>query len=129
VEELASAQVRFANGASLILEVSWLLHHKVPPGQYEDMQLWLYGTRGGAHWPSDEILRSDAGQQQTIDACLECTADPLPPHARECVAFAEAIGTGAPSPVPAEQSLDLMSVLQGLYRSAAENREVRLDGE
>ena len=127
VEEFAAAQVRFANGASLILETSWLLHHKIPPAEYEDMQLWLYGTRGGAHWPSDEILRSDGASQQTIDARLEVEKDPLPPHARECVAFADAIVNRRPSPVPAEQSLDLMSILQGLYRSAAEGREVRLD--
>jgi hypothetical protein len=40
--------VRFENGATLILEVSWLLHHKTAG---EDMQMWLYGTKGGAQWP------------------------------------------------------------------------------
>jgi predicted dehydrogenase len=127
VEEFAAATVRFANGASLMLEVSWLLHHKVPPGEYEDMQVWLYGTRGGAHWPRVEIYTSDGSKQEFRDACVRCEPDPLSGHPRECVAFAEAIVEGKPSPVPAEQSLDLMSILQGLYRSAEEGREVRLD--
>jgi predicted dehydrogenase len=128
VEELALGTVRFDNGASLVLEVSWLLHHKIPPEQYEDMQMWLYGTRGGAHWPSDEILRSDGEKQELIDARLKCADDPLRPHARECVAFAEAIVEGKPSPVPAEQALELMSILQGLYRSAEEGCEVKVQG-
>lgn len=38
VEEFAAAFVRFANGATLVLEVSWMLHHKTTG---EDMQMWL----------------------------------------------------------------------------------------
>ncbi|MBZ0289873.1 MAG: Gfo/Idh/MocA family oxidoreductase, partial [Anaerolineae bacterium] len=56
VEEFAAAFVRFANGATLMLEVSWLLHHNTPS---EDMQMWLYGTGGGAHWPKVEIYTTN----------------------------------------------------------------------
>ncbi len=47
-------------------------------------------------------------------------------HAAECVAFAEAIANGKPSPVPAEQSRDVMLILDGLYQSAARGGEFRL---
>jgi predicted dehydrogenase len=126
VEEFASALVRFDNGASVVLEVSWLLHHHVPEGQYEDMQVWLYGEKGGANWPANQLLSSDPATQQ-----FRTTTAPPPDktsaHARECQAFAEAVALGKPSPVPAEQSLHLMAVLQGLYESAQAGREVSLN--
>jgi predicted dehydrogenase len=50
------------------------------------------------------------------------------PHARECMAFAEAIANDLPSPIAAEQSLHVMSILDGLYRSAASGKEVFLNG-
>lgn len=36
-------------------------------------------------------------------------------------------GDGSPSPVPAEQSLQVMAVLDGIYRSQQVGGEVRLD--
>ena len=56
VEDFASAFVRFNNGAVLILEVSWMLHHET---DMEDMQIWLYGKNGGLHWPKCEKISSD----------------------------------------------------------------------
>ena len=50
----------------------------------------------------------------------------LEAHAEECKVFAQAIAEGRPSPVPAEQSLDVMAILDGLYRSAEARREVVL---
>lgn len=123
VEEFAAAFVRFANGATLILEVSWLLHHKTTG---EDMQMWLYGDRGGAHWPSNEILTTNYQTRQHLNTQL-VHAEGGEPHAKECMAFAEAVALGKPSPVPAEQSLDVIAVLDGLYRSAESGKEVRIE--
>jgi predicted dehydrogenase len=58
---------------------------------------------------------------------LKITRDALKPHAQECVEFAQAIVAGAPSPVPAEQSLQVMTILDGVYRSQQVGGEVRLD--
>ena len=123
VEEFAAAMVRFDNGASLVLEVSWLLHHKVPGDKADDMQMWLYGERGGAHWPANDVHTSDYAKQQFLTASF-AAGEGGGAHARECVAFAEAVVTGKPSPVPAEQSLHLMGILQGLYQSAEAGREI-----
>jgi predicted dehydrogenase len=43
------------------------------------------------------------------------------------VEFARAVADGLPSPVPAEQSLQVMKILDGIYRSQAEGQEIRLD--
>jgi predicted dehydrogenase len=122
VEEFAAAFVRFDTGATLILEVSWLLHH---PTTGEDMQMWLYGTQAGVHWPSNQIMRSDNETKQFMNTQL-LNAEPGEPHAKECMAFAEAVAAGGPSPVPAEQSLDVIAILDGLYRSAAAGKEIVL---
>lgn len=125
VEEFATAFVRFANGATLILEVSWLLHHNT---EVEDTQMWLYGTRGGSHWPKCEIYETNHAARQLYNRSLQLTEDALPPHAQQCVEFAQAIVAGAPSPVPAEQSLQVAMILDAVYRSQESGREVRLDG-
>jgi predicted dehydrogenase len=124
VEDFAAAFVRFDNGATLVLEVSWLLHHDI---QGEDMQMWLYGTEGGCHWPKAEFYQSNYQTRQHYNRTLKLTRDAMEPHAFECVEFARAVAEGAPSPVPAEQSLQVLAILDGIYRSQREGREVQLE--
>lgn len=126
VEEFAAAFVRFANGATLVLEVSWALHHDTP---VEDMQMWLYGRDGGAHWPSATLMSTGYSTRQLYTTGLQVTGSEMPPHALECVEFAAALAAGLPSPVPPEQSLQVMEILDGVYRSQALGREIRLDEE
>ncbi|MBI4557963.1 MAG: Gfo/Idh/MocA family oxidoreductase [Candidatus Hydrogenedentes bacterium] len=123
VEEFAAAFVRFENGATLILEVSWLLNHKTTG---EDMQMWLYGDKAGAHWPTNEILTTNNKTCQQLNTQL-IRQEAGEPHAKECMAFAEAVAKGLPSPVPAEDSLDVITILDGLYRSALAGKEIRLN--
>lgn len=124
VEDFASAFVRFDNGATLILEVSWLIHHNTTG---EDMQMWLYGSEGGSHWPKGEFLSTNYATQQFRNSSITLTGDKMEPHALECVEFARAVSEGAPSPVPAEQSLQVMSILDGIYRSQEAGREVSVN--
>jgi predicted dehydrogenase len=124
VEEFAAAFVRFDNGATLILEVAWLLHHDTTS---EDMQMWLYGNKGGCHWPSGQFLSSNYATKQLYNNTLKNTRDVMEAHAFECFEFAQAITNGKPSPVPPEHSLQVLSILNGIYRSQSEGREVRLE--
>ena len=125
VEDFAAAFVRFENGATLVLEVSWMLHHETGE-RAEDMQMWLYGTQGGCHWPRCEIYQSNNETTQHYNRTLKITRDALEAHAQECVEFAQAIVDGAPSPVPAEQSMQVMAILDGVYRSQQTGREVEV---
>lgn len=121
VEDFATGFVRFENGATLVIEVSWLLHHNT---MGEDMQIWLYGKDGGAHWPKAEFLATNYATRQLYNRTLQVVRDQMEPHALECVEFARAVAEGAPSPVPPEQSLLVMAILDGIYRSQREGREV-----
>ncbi|HXF63328.1 MAG TPA: Gfo/Idh/MocA family oxidoreductase, partial [Caldilineaceae bacterium] len=124
VEDFAAAFVRFENGATLVLEVSWLLHHDT---EGEDMQIWLYGTQGGCHWPKGDFLSSNYTTRQLYNRTLKLTRDPMEPHALECVEFARAVAEGRPSPVPAEQSLQVLAILDAIYRSQREGKEVPVE--
>jgi predicted dehydrogenase len=124
VEDFAAAFVRFENGATLILEVSWLLHHDTPT---EEGKVWLYGTEGGCVWPKAEFMHSHYDTRQLSNRSLLLTEDKMEPHALECVEFAKAVTEGLPSPVPAEHSLYVQTILDGIYRSQETGREVRLD--
>lgn len=125
VEEFAAAFIRFETGATMILETSWFLHHNTE-GAFEDMQMWLYGSKGGSHWPKCEIYSSNNDRHQYYNTRLMRTKDKLDSHAQECVEFAQAIKAGAPSPVPAEQSLAVMTILDGVYQSHKTGGEVKI---
>jgi predicted dehydrogenase len=122
VEDFAAAFVRFENGATLILEVSWLLHHT----PHEDSRVWLYGTEGGCEWPKAEFLDTNYANRQLNTRTLQLIQDAMEPHALECVEFARAIAEGLPSPVPAEHSLYVQTILDGIYRSQQTGREVEI---
>lgn len=124
VEEFAAAFVRFDTGASLILETSWMLHHRE---EWEENCIYLYGTKGGARWPQNEIATTNFKTRRYQDVKLCPVSGGMEAHAAECVAFARAIVEGKPSPVPAEESLDVVSILDGVYRSAGSAKEVVLE--
>jgi predicted dehydrogenase len=119
VEDFAVAFVRFANGAVLSLETSWLAFQP----EHEVLRLQCYGTRGGAIWP-DGVLAGET-DRQPWDRRLEELPKIKAFHA-EILQFALAVRDGLPSPVPPEESLRVAAILEGLYRSAREQREVSL---
>ena len=124
VEDFAAAFVRFENGATLMLEVSWLLHHN---DKSESSRIWLYGTEGGCEWPEALFVETDYRTQQLVNRSLLLTEDTLEPHALECVEFARAVAEGLPSPVPAEHSLYVQAILDGIYRSQESGCEVSVN--
>ena len=118
VEDFAAGFIRFANGAALSLECSWLANIKEP----EFTKITLMGTEAGAEWPELTIHSESAGS--TTDTALKFPDDKVGGHQKEIAAFADAILTGKPSPVPTEQSLNVIRVLDGLYRSHEAGGEV-----
>jgi predicted dehydrogenase len=82
------------------------------------------GTDAGAEWPELEVFGETAGS--VTDTKLQYVEDKIPGHHKECAAFADAILNNKPSPVPAEQSLNVMRILEGLYRSNETGREVEV---
>jgi len=63
---------------------------------------------------------------KTVTAAIVVTCDcGVADH--EAIAFAQAIACGEPSPVPAEESLQVIQILDGIYRSQETGAEIILD--
>ncbi len=93
VEDFAAAFVRFENGATLVLEVAWLMHHETTG---EDMQMWLYGTEAGSHWPSCKFMRRTTTRSRCItDADCGLDGNRIAPGVHRACALR---GQGLPSP-------------------------------
>ena len=76
-----AALVRFETGATLVLEVSNRLD--VP----DSTQIWLYGTKGGCHWPSCTFYETNEKTLHHHDRQLKLTPK-LTGQARACIEFA-----------------------------------------
>lgn len=117
VEDMGVGFVRFKDGATMVLESSWAAHIE------DTWKVTLVGTEGGAATRPLQIMRE---KHQTL---LDVTPQRLPDndtYAAEIGAFAEAIRRRGKSPVPGEQALMATRILDGIYRSSALKREVRL---
>ncbi|MEW6249820.1 MAG: Gfo/Idh/MocA family oxidoreductase [Planctomycetota bacterium] len=120
VEDFAAGFVRFANGAGLAIEVSWLMN--MPETEW--IGLTLHGTAGGVRWPDLKL----AHVQNNVLVDTQAVGPPENHgHQHALAAFVDAIRRGGPSPVPAEESLAVVGVLAALYESAGSGREVQLD--
>jgi predicted dehydrogenase len=122
VEDFAVGFVRFANGASLTLETSWLVFQP----ERELIRLQLFGNRGGAVWPDGVVVGET--NRTPWDLRVQEIAKSFAHH-EEILQFALAVRDGLPSPVSVEESLNVIRILEGLYRSANARREVSLQDE
>jgi len=119
VEDFACGLVRFADGATLILETSWLLNME----QREEIRLRMFGTEAGFAYPEMVVY----GQRNGVltDTAITGITDSEHPHTREIQAFYECIVNDTPSPVPAEQNIHVIRILWALYQSSRRRREIR----
>ncbi|MBN2048240.1 MAG: Gfo/Idh/MocA family oxidoreductase, partial [Anaerolineaceae bacterium] len=67
VEDFAAGFVRFENGATMILETSWILHHDAPD---DGRRIWLYGEDGGLVWPDAELIQTNYKTKQFYNTKL-----------------------------------------------------------
>ncbi|MEM1059050.1 MAG: Gfo/Idh/MocA family oxidoreductase [Verrucomicrobiota bacterium] len=121
VEDFASGFVHFDNGATMVLESSWLNHQEMK----EDLSVRLYGKKAMLHWPENRFATSDAGV--LVDGELSPAGDRATrAHTAEILAFHEAIVEGRKSPVPVQETLYVIAILEAIEKSGRLGREIRL---
>lgn len=122
VEDLAIGQIRFENGAILSIEASFAAH--IEKGA---MSFTLMGEKGGASWDPPQIFRDDNGYMINVQP------DFLPGGGfGDCFKlkmrnFVEHVLYDAPTLAPAEHGLMVQKMLDGIYASAEEGKEVAID--
>ncbi|GIO11407.1 oxidoreductase [Cohnella xylanilytica] len=122
VEDLANALIRFENGASLYVDVSFALHIA-----QDESSARLFGTKGGfdviptlsmVSEKHDTILNVTPQVDNggfNFEAAFQAEVD----HFVDCV-------LGGKEPIsPVEDGVEIMKILCGIYESAREGREIR----
>jgi len=124
VEDLAVGMVRFDNGASLLLEASWAMNSE----KGEDMVTCVYGTKAGiCHRNVGEGYEFEAHMfEERAGTYVASKIKRFPPSPSSIDHFIEVVVDGAEPVVTPQQGVDVMKVLDGLYKSARLGREVRL---
>ena len=123
VEDLATAMIRYDNGAVVSIEAAFSLNIKEDEGKIQ-----LFGTRAGAKLdPSLEMYTELNGYMSnvTLDTATALDFDGL--FEGEIDHFVDCIRGRADRCIsPAEDGITLMKILDGIYESAATGHEVLL---
>lgn len=122
VEDLASALIRFDNGAVLSVEAAFSLNIKEDTGTVE-----LFGTKGGAKLsPKLEIYNDINGYLTNISFDADTSMDFDQIFVNEINHFVDCINGKAECIAPAEDGVTLMAILDAIYESAKTGHEVIL---
>lgn len=128
VEDLALALIRLADGRAITLEVSWASHTR---SGRDDYFVTLYGDEGGA-----DLYVANYADRDTVALYTEMHGEPVDVrpglvvrgsgHDAAVAHFVESILANRPVEAPGEQGVALQRLIDALYLSAAEGREVWL---
>ena len=121
VEDLASAMIRFENGAVLQVEAAFSLNLREDTGSVQ-----IFGTKGGAKLSPGLELYSE------LDGYMTNVTPVYPPESfddefqAEIDHFVDCFANGAPCRSPAEDGVQIMRILDAVYESARTGHEVVL---
>ena len=125
VEDLATAMIRFENGAVLQVEAAFSLN--MEPEHKGTIE--FFGTKAGACLdPAIHIFSETNGYMTnvTMPTNTALSFDGL--FANEIDHFVNCVRTGAECRNPAEDGVTLMKILDAIYKSAEIGHEVLIDG-
>mgnify|MGYP000858033137 CR=1 FL=1 len=121
VEDLAAGFVRFDNGATLVLENSWTQHIK-----QDKLYLELYGNKAGLQLEPEFEIYSEENDYLTDVKPVLARDDFMNIFEREIAHFVGCVANGAPCLNTSEDGLELMKILDAIYKSAETGHEVQL---
>ncbi|TVR08376.1 MAG: gfo/Idh/MocA family oxidoreductase [Planctomycetota bacterium] len=124
VEDLATALIRFDNGATLQVEASWAAHI----GEAELMETRLLGTRGGlvqrnvngGYSFEAQMFHERHGAQYDTTLIRQPAATSSMEHFIDCIIH------DRPHQGDAEHGLIVQRILDGIYQSAASGEPIQL---
>jgi predicted dehydrogenase len=128
VEDLATVFMRLQDGGTLLVEASWAAHRT----DGDEFGVTLYGSKGGAELIVENYAPSGSLRVFTDDdgvpAETRLTAEPGGGHKVVVEQFLAKIRSGSWHEHDGTATVDLARIVDACYRSAAEQREVRLTG-
>ena len=123
VEDSATAFLRFENGATLTLELTWgLLMEK------DFAYLNLFGAGGAALLNPFRVHKGMHGALVNVTPAMDTTRNQYKQSMEAQMAhFADALRRGQAPDGGADEILPVMELVDAIYRSAEQGKEVRLD--
>lgn len=123
VEDFAVGFVRFANGATLVLESSFVLNL-----DHERFETSLFGTEGGVFLDlhDDSKTRIYREEDGSLTDTTLANVPKQQSHEEEIRAFVNSVAMDKPILVPGEQALMASQILTALYESSETGKEVSL---
>lgn len=123
VEDMARGFIKFDNGASLTLEISWASNIEKQDIYYE-----LLGTKAGAKWHSDDGVLKIFGEinGSTVDLIPNVGPEASNEHQANIDHFVDCIIQGISPIFTPEQGVNIIKILEAIYHSAITGKEVQL---
>lgn len=122
VEDAATAIIKFDNGMTLFFETSWVLHTK-----QSQNYLYLYGDKAGVQMePSLEFYKEDGRNYFVEEKPLirEEENKMIAIFDRQIAHFIDCIVNGTECRNPGEDGVEVMKILDAIYKSAETGHEV-----
>lgn len=124
VEDFSAAFVRFEYGLALNFVTYWAAHT-------DDLGPSIFlGTRGGLQLsPKIVLYRDEFGILTNVTPQLPDYSEPMRMHhfTPQARIFIEAVRAGGPSPVDTKSILYSQLIMDGIFRSAADGKEVAIE--
>jgi predicted dehydrogenase len=121
VEDFAAGFVHFDGGATMSFEACWLAHRE----DGEEMKGCVFGRKATVYWPQGIVY--SARNRVMYDAQLKPPPGLGKAHTEELHAFYDCVVNDKPSPVPYTETVKVIAILEAIYRSQVEGREVAVD--
>mgnify|MGYP003456740911 FL=1 len=124
VEDLATALIRFENGASILLDTSYSLHASA-----DRLAVSIYGDHGGADLePELRIVTELHDTVLNISPQVDLLTFDFDEGFQYEIDHFVALCLGEAADIaPIEHGLEMMRILAAIYESAAQGREIALD--
>ncbi len=120
VEDLATALIRYDNGAVVSIEASFSLNTKKDEGKIE-----FFGTKAGAKLdPELELYTDINGYMTNVDLCMPTALSFNGLFENEINHYVDCIINNTECLAPAEDGVTLMEILDAIYESARTGHEV-----
>ena len=117
VEEHVDATIRFSDGTTSVVELSWITHMEGANG------MWFYGSCGGVRVTEDVVLFHDLNGRP-----VETKVPPARRFDQSNVDrdFIEALRVGRDPVTTADQGVVISKVIDGIYASSKRQAEVKI---